>query len=477
MSGSLGIRFAVAVVALVLLPVLALTGRSAYLLWTEAGDASRRSVALAVRGDALKLTETASALAESMDRFLIDRIGEAQAWASSRVVASAVHRVRQEHVKQGLDDLSIVQLEERFRVDKTLGLARGAEAYLREQVRMSPHFAEVFFTDRQGYNVALTNPTSDFVQSDEEWWQRAWSSGFSIGEVQFDESADVWSVDLSVRIQDPRTDTPIGVMKAVLSIRFVQLFADRLAERLSAPGQLLHPQVAATAGTAGGTQVVVGTGDGRLVAETRSGHARGRIMRPEINLLAGESVGHLNPAYKGRRSGAFIAEGPEASQSSSYLVAFARSGGPDVYSGTVRDFPGFDWIVIVEAANLSGLKALPGVAEVQGLPGRAVSGALWTAAVMSVWLMAASVLLCRLFGQWVLVPARMLTDRVRGMEEGQISHEIGLSSEGELADLAKALDRIRQMIAKMVDRRQRAASGSTQPPERDGTRRSGAARP
>lgn len=468
MSRSLGIRFALAVLALVLLPVLAMTARSAYLLWTEAGDASPQSVALrslAVRGDALKLTEAASSLAESIDRFLIDRIGEAQAWAASRVVTSAVHRVREEYAKQGLDNLSIRQLEEKFRVDKTLGLARDAEAYLREQVKMSPHFAEVFFTDRRGYNVALTNPTSDFVQSDEEWWQRAWSSGISIGEIQFDESAEVWSVDLSVRIQDLRTDTPLGVMKAVLSIRFVQLFADRLAQRLSAPGQLLHTQVAAaTAGTAGGTQVLVGTGDGQLVAETRSGHARGRIMQPEINLRLGESVGHLKPAYADRRSGAFIAERPDASRASSHLVAFARSGGTDIYSGTIQNFPGFDWMVIVEAANLSAFTVLPSVEESQGLPGRAVYGVLWTATAMSVWLLAASILLCWLFGKWVLVPARMLTDRVRRMEQGQISGEIGLSSEGELADLAKAIDRVRRMIGRMVDRRQPADRRDPPPP-------------
>ncbi len=187
--------------------------------------------------------------------------------------------------------------------------------------------------------MALTNPTSDFVQSDEEWWQRAWSSGLSVGEIEFDESAGVLGLDLSVRIQDPGTGASIGVLKAVVSIRFVQAFADRLAFRLSAPGQLLHAQLAA-ARTHGdsrpadpaetGFHLLVGSADGQLIAETRSRHARGRIMQPEINLLSGESLGRFNQAYGGERSGAFIANRDgqaDQAEKSGHLVAFARSGG------------------------------------------------------------------------------------------------------------------------------------------------------
>ena len=83
MTHSLGIRFALAVFFLVWVPLLAATGWEAYWLWLRTD--SRPSAALqslALRGDALKLTEAASGLAEAIDRFLLDRIIEAQTWAN-----------------------------------------------------------------------------------------------------------------------------------------------------------------------------------------------------------------------------------------------------------------------------------------------------------------------------------------------------------------------------------------------------------
>ena len=37
--------------------------------------------------------------------------------------------------------------------------------------------AEVMLTDQYGYNAVTTSPSSDFVQSDEGWWQTAWTAG------------------------------------------------------------------------------------------------------------------------------------------------------------------------------------------------------------------------------------------------------------------------------------------------------------
>lgn len=475
MTHSLGVRFGLAVVLLVWVPLLGLTGGTAYFLWLRTGDVESRPSAalrsLALHGDALRLTEAAASMAESIDLFLLDRIAEVQTWAQSPVVAEAVQRARAAHEKQGLDDLAPQQIENRFRTRKTLGLSPAATAYLKEQIQISPHFAEVFFTDGMGYNVALTNPTSDFVQSDETWWQRAWSSGFSVGQIEYDSSANVWSLDFSVRIHDSQNDAPIGVMKAVLSIRFVQEFADRLMRRLSASGRLLHPQLSgSTVDDAMGPQILVGTADGMLVAETRSRHARGRIMKPEVNLLTNESLTYLNLSYEGGdRSGSFIAAQQDPQDrlnqsAANYLVAFARSASTDLYAPVVRNFPGFDWLVIVEAPNLSGRTVLPELAETQWQDLRSwVSDVLWLGVAMCVSLLFSSVFLCWLFGRWVLAPVRLLTHRAQRMEQGHISGAIALSSKGELSELATALDRLRQMITKMADRLHQTTAGQTQP--------------
>ena len=493
MTHSLGVRFGLAVFFLVWVPLLTVTGWGAYWLWVQADARPPAALqSLALRGDALKLTEAASGLAEAIDRYMLDRIVEVQTWATSPVVVDAVRTARAAHAKQKLDDLSIRQVEGKFRTRKSLGLAPEAREYLSEQVRASPDFAEVFFTDEMGFNVALTNPTSDFVQSDEDWWQQAWSGGFSVGEIAFDASANVWSVDLSVRIHDDRTGNAIGVMKAVLPVRFVQLFADRVDRRFDAPGQLMHAQLFG-AGLDGRppSQFLVVTRNGLLIAETRSAHARGRIMQPEISLLTDESLQHLSLVYEGARSGAFIAHrddghesanetghGHDPVQEHSFLVAFSRSASTAFYAPVIENFSGFDWMIIVEAPNLSGHTVLP---ELSGVRMQWEDQQAWSqellypVVALFASMLLASIILCWLFGRWVLVPVRALTNRVQRMERGHITGRIELSSRGELAELATALDRIRNMITKMAESLQRTAPGRTQPrtPEGDPTRRTG----
>jgi len=110
-------------------------------------------------------------------------------------------------------------------------------------------FGEVFITNRFGANIAQTNPTSDFRQNDEEWWQSAWEAGSYVGNVQFDESAGIYSVALCLRIED--NSGPLGVMKAVLSLSEVARVLDERDRReslgdsmdlvlLSRDGDLIH---------------------------------------------------------------------------------------------------------------------------------------------------------------------------------------------------------------------------------------------
>lgn len=460
MTHSLGVRFGLAIFFLLWVPLMAAAGSGAYWLWIrmEAGGGSGIQ-SLALHSDTQKLEEAVTRLSEDIDAFLAERIAEVQSWAASPVVIKAVKKARAAHAKEGFDGLGLQQVESKFRTSKSLGLAPEARAFLGEQIRRSSDFSGVFFTDAKGFNVALSGPATDFVQSDEEWWQRALSSAIFVSDIVFSSSANVWAMDIAVAIRDVGTGNSIGVMKAVVPLRFAQLFADRVARGLSVPGQLLHTQLPGSTlnGTAvPRTEILVATRDGLLIAETRSAHAPGRIMQPETNLLADASVAHMARAYDSERAGSFIAARNASDSSegaSSHMIAFARSADSSYFAPVIGDFPGVDWMIIAEAPNLSGHGVLPELSgSLAGNQRNLGQGLLWLGATLCTALLLSSMLLCWVFGRWVLTPVRALTDSVQRMEQGQVGTRITVSSTGEFEELAEALDRIRNMIVRMVQR-------------------------
>ncbi len=78
-------------------------------------------------------------------------------------------------------------------------------------------FGELFITNKYGVNIGQTIRTSDYYQADEEWWQNSRQDGLYIGNVDFDDSSNIYSIDISIRIEDENGDF-IGIFKAVWNI-------------------------------------------------------------------------------------------------------------------------------------------------------------------------------------------------------------------------------------------------------------------
>ena len=212
------------------------------------------------------LSATASRVVQQLDGFMLERISDVVTWASAPNVVAAARNAANVHRTRGLPSLSTEEIEGVFEEKKSLRLYPGTDAYLTRQIENSLHFGEVFMTDEYGYNVALTNPTSDFVQSDEGWWVTAMDNGISVGQVEFDSSAGIWSIDISVRIDDSETGKRLGVMKAVLGVSLIQEVADNRADEIS------------------NGSVVIANADGLLLAETATRHSSNRIMTEEAGL-------------------------------------------------------------------------------------------------------------------------------------------------------------------------------------------------
>ena len=94
-------------------------------------------------------------------------------------------------------------------------------------------YPEIFITDGYGANVAQTDRTPGYRQSNEVWWQQAMENGLYVGDIAFDERADMYATDVAFRI-DNEAGHPLGVMKVVISLAEVQSIIDQqsMDERL-----------------------------------------------------------------------------------------------------------------------------------------------------------------------------------------------------------------------------------------------------
>ncbi len=104
-------------------------------------------------------------------------------------------------------------------VQKYIRNTIGEQLLKSDQIR--ERVTEIFITDRFGGLVAASNKTSDFYQADEEWWQKAYNEGAGkvyIGQIEFDESSQAWSIPICVPIRDSQ-DNVIGLLKEVFDIK------------------------------------------------------------------------------------------------------------------------------------------------------------------------------------------------------------------------------------------------------------------
>ena len=77
-------------------------------------------------------------------------------------------------------------------------------------------YSEIFVTNKYGVIIASTGKTSDYLQSDEEWYQKArMEKNFWISSVEYDESAGVFANSIVINLYDDNNNF-IGIFKAVL---------------------------------------------------------------------------------------------------------------------------------------------------------------------------------------------------------------------------------------------------------------------
>ena len=75
----------------------------------------------------------------------------------------------------------------------------------------SPENVEVFLTDLPGVSLATTGRTSDYLQSDEDWWQSTYKNGLYIGQPEFDASSKTLAINMAVAVRAHDSNRIVGV--------------------------------------------------------------------------------------------------------------------------------------------------------------------------------------------------------------------------------------------------------------------------
>lgn len=94
-----------------------------------------------------------------------------------------------------------------------------AARFLRRYININRSYREILITDSIGRLVAASGKTTDYYQSDEEWWKESYAEGASgkafISDIVFDASANVYAMELAQPFVDPDHGV-IGIIKVVL---------------------------------------------------------------------------------------------------------------------------------------------------------------------------------------------------------------------------------------------------------------------
>jgi twitching motility protein PilJ len=148
--------------------------------------------------------------------FLLDKFIEEEATiATNPYVIDLLKKNKQLPEAQNFNKLSIEQLEKSFAATKLVKLNPNFNNYLRSNVKLDK-FSEIFITNSEGFNIGYSNPTSDFVQRDEQWWQTAKSEGIWVGNPEYDASSKTVGMEIAKAIKEPKSGEFLGVIKVVV---------------------------------------------------------------------------------------------------------------------------------------------------------------------------------------------------------------------------------------------------------------------
>ena len=380
-SGSIGSLLLIATCTVAMLPAAMLAG------WLIAQDRAGNSGGVA----AGRAIADAEAFADALDRWFTGTLGELRAWGEIPALVEGVRRAAVEHHERGYTEETPEDVNAQLVHEGHLGLAPQADEYLAAQVARSPSWSQVHYSDEYGFTVGRIGVEDDFVQTDENWWRRAWAQGRYEGPVGLDPTIGELGIRLTLRIDDPATNAAVGVIDGMIGVAAIHELSDAFAQR-------------------SGTHVRILDADGALVAETESGHARDRVLKlsTETMNIEGWRAGVGNTG----RSGGSVDAGIERG-----WVRLAEAEGPHR-----------DWIVIAE--RQADLRSAPGGGTKAAIAG--VGLAVLAGLVGGLWLR-----------RRVGIRLGNLADAIERLGDGDIKNAIPAEGNDDIARIGRGVEKMR----------------------------------
>ncbi len=350
----------------------------------------------------------------NIDRAIYNKIEEFQIYAENSEVQKVTKESNEEFEK--LDDIQ--RFIERKDREWTSVPQKTVTDFMRESANNEPAkelkrrlkfyeekygyrvFGEVFITNKYGANVAQTGKATDYYQADEQWWQITKKDGLYVADVQYDKSADVYSTDIGIRIDDEDGNFA-GVIKAVLNIEGV------IDIMKKAKGTSPYETTGLKLFDAKGRMIFSTEGDIQSFEDVLDGKICGHITG---------NVGHILKIGE-------LGEGKE-------LFAYA-------YSKGYRDYKPLGWVLAIEYETE---EIFAPVAELKNIM-----------LIVSLTITMVAVLIGLSVSRTISKPIKKLRNAAVELSKGKFDATIEIKSEDEIGELANSFSRMTWHLKKMVD--------------------------
>ena len=377
---------------------------------------------------AVALQSKADALMLEIDTYMRERMQDVATWAAVPRIQQAAADGAEIAGERGLPGMTEDRIEAIHSATRALIDDAALTGYLEALSRDESPFTEVFFTDKNGFNVAYNNKPSDFVQSGEPWWDAAWERGSYVSQIEYDESAGVYAVEIAIRID--QDGTPLGVIKAVLNVSALQAFADDAASRTEDGQAILFDQ------------------QGNQIADSLSANDPALIMTDEGNLLQNQWSPAQTILYGDHAASGYLLDQMNTA-GRQVLIGYSASATGEFYG--IPGFDGFGWTIIVDQpSEIASASLAPIDREVSAVHSTR-SFAIWLIAVICILTTLCATAAAFFATRSIVRPIIMLNEASGRVAAGDFATPVEITRHDEIGQLQSAFARMARHLRDLLE--------------------------